>query len=486
MTDNETFDPGDQSTQNTILKNSYRKGTGDGIKLIPECTQAACRDDNDINKFECEKCNRFVHYRCTNLPLYQIQRYLTKNFRKYHCVSCVKIQPSLKNIFPAPPENTSHIKQDPNDIISMLRKEIDGKVQQLESLAKTNRMLNATIQDLTRNQDKKDEEIHKLNDKIKMSNENEKSMEFLLNEREEELAMTLNKLHQLEQESQDSNNDSLATINELKAKHNEENKTRDAEIKSIKDTVKSQSQTIATLRKDAKTKEKSKGQVSSHNESMVSLTKFIDEKFEKVESNLMRSLVNEVSQINSKLENKLKTVLIDNQPNTNTDPKVGLREIMRQQHDENIKEENDRKLRACNLIVHGIAEADKQSDTNFVIKLFEDLQIKNLKHKTFFRLGKKIENNTQVRPLKIVLNNEESRIKILSNLTKLKGIPAYTKISITEDFSVKERALLKEWASKAKEANEKEDENSNFIWRVRGSPKNRLFLKKFTKRNMDR
>ena len=485
MSDIETFDPGTPPPQDIIQKGGHRRSSGDGVKLYPECSLSSCRDDSDDKKFECEKCDRLVHYRCTQLPLYQIQRFLTKGFRKYICANCITIQPSLDNTFPSPPESVTQTRHDPNNMILTLRKEIEGKIKQVDALAETNRLLNVTIKDLTRNQGKSRDEINKLKDKVRLSTEKEKTMESLLNEREEELAKTLNKLHQLEQENQNNSDDCCSIVNDLKAKHIEEGKFKEAEITRMKETLETQSKTIANFKQvggKSQTEVKTQG-----NESMANLTKFIDEKLEKVESNLKRSLLNEVSQINNKLEHKFNSVFKENRP---SEPKPDLREIMRQQHDEHIAEESDRKQRACNIIVHGVAESvdDNNSDTNFVTKFFEDIGLKNIKHKSSFRIGKKKEDNetlSLVRPQKLVLNNERIKDKIMANLTKLKGKIAYARISITEDFSHKERLLLKEWASKAKDANDKEGENSNVIWRVRGSPKNRIFLKKFTKRNMD-
>ena len=46
-----------------------------------------------------------------------------------------------------------------------------------------------------------------------------------------------------------------------------------------------------------------------------------------------------------------------------------------------------------------------------------------------------------------------------------------------EDLTIKKRALVKEWANKVNQ-NKKDDENEKFEWRVRGSPRSRLNLKK--------
>ena len=70
---------------------------------------------------------------------------------------------------------------------------------------------------------------------------------------------------------------------------------------------------------------------------------------------------------------------------------------------------------------------------------------------------------------------------VMSNLRNLKGNDEFTGISITDDYTISERQMLKEFANKAKEKNSLEPENSNFVWRVRGTPKNGLVIKRFTK-----
>ena len=48
----------------------------------------------------------------------------------------------------------------------------------------------------------------------------------------------------------------------------------------------------------------------------------------------------------------------------------------------------------------------------------------------------------------------------------------YIGMSISEDLTIAERAVLKEWVDKAKPRNQGLPTNSNSIWRVRGDSKN--------------
>ena len=53
--------------------------------------------------------------------------------------------------------------------------------------------------------------------------------------------------------------------------------------------------------------------------------------------------------------------------------------------------------------------------------------------------------------MKVVMNIEEERNRILSNLRYLKDIPEYKIISVTEDYTITERQMMKDWSDKANE-----------------------------------
>ena len=62
------------------------------------------------------------------------------------------------------------------------------------------------------------------------------------------------------------------------------------------------------------------------------------------------------------------------------------------------------------------------------------------------------------------MNTKEERNRILSNLRNLKGIPEYKTISVTEDYTITERRMIKEWSDKAKEKYKNESPDSKFVW----------------------
>ena len=76
------------------------------------------------------------------------------------------------------------------------------------------------------------------------------------------------------------------------------------------------------------------------------------------------------------------------------------------------------------------------------------------------------------RPIKVVFNNEDEKDKIMANLSSLKGQEEFKGISITYDYTIRERQIIREKANEAKANNDNEPLNSKYIWRVRGTPKN--------------
>ena len=83
---------------------------------------------------------------------------------------------------------------------------------------------------------------------------------------------------------------------------------------------------------------------------------------------------------------------------------------------------------------------------------------------------------------KVVLTCEKDKDAIMANLTYLKGNEDFSKISDTEDYTIGDRNLIKGSTERAKAKNTQETAESNYEWKVRGTPKNGLLLKKFQKR----
>ena len=148
-------------------------------------------------------------------------------------------------------------------------------------------------------------------------------------------------------------------------------------------------------------------------------------------------------------------------------------------------EEKEKKLRFKNLIIHGVekSSSDNKDDATksgdiYINKFIAALKVTSTV-KSALRIGLPVQDKN--RPIKVVMNTEEERNRILSNLRNLKDISEHKTISVTEDYTITERWMIKDWSDKANEKNKNESPDSKFVWRVRGSPKDGLRLKRFLK-----
>ena len=82
-----------------------------------------------------------------------------------------------------------------------------------------------------------------------------------------------------------------------------------------------------------------------------------------------------------------------------------------------------------------------------------------------------------------MLKSEEDKKKVFDNLKNLKDRTPYKGISVTYDYTQRERSMIKEFHNKAKERNNEED--TIFVWKVRGTPNRGLFLKRFMRADQE-
>ena len=156
-----------------------------------------------------------------------------------------------------------------------------------------------------------------------------------------------------------------------------------------------------------------------------------------------------------------------------------FRSLMMSTRNEELAELRDKKERSCNIIIHGKEESTgQQSDVLFVNKMMEQIST-DITPKSVTRIERSELNKKK--PIKVVFQNERDKEKVMNNLCNLKGNTEYIGISIRDDYTVSERKIIKEFVSKARDKNSLEPENSNFIWKIRGTPKNGLLLKRFMK-----
>ena len=214
---------------------------------------------------------------------------------------------------------------------------------------------------------------------------------------------------------------------------------------------------------------------------------------------LKEMLLKEVSENNNKIDDKLTQVINESRSYAETvknvkesaanpsipETSVDFRTLMKEARDEELAEEGEQKRRVCNIILHGVKEPDssdkgeaKKMDETFVASFIESLKISTT-CKSIVRIG---TDPTKKRPIKLVMKCEEDKNKIMSSLGNLKDQENFRGLSVTDDYTQKQRETIKEWLDKAKHKNSEETPISPYIWRARGTPKNGMFLKKLLKR----
>ena len=207
------------------------------------------------------------------------------------------------------------------------------------------------------------------------------------------------------------------------------------------------------------------------------VTDLIESQFTVLETKLTakieEAMVNTALQHNAAKESK-KSFAEATKSNGQLDFK-NMKQLLRSERVEEQIEEQRKQSIDANIIIHGVKENTNKDDNNFVNELLNDVNIKT--QPTYIsRVGK--ESN-DVRPIKVAFKDSHIKYRFMRRLTELKQHDKYSKISITDDLTKMEREQIKEWKRKADERN-KAMSNQDFQWRVRGSPREKLYLKKIS------
>ena len=138
---------------------------------------------------------------------------------------------------------------------------------------------------------------------------------------------------------------------------------------------------------------------------------------------------------------------------------------------------HDEAKRSLNIIIHGKEEQDNVNDQRFLDELCKDIKATESNLKASYRIGRKSEHTS--RPIKVIFKNQESKGSFMANLKELKKHrEKYKNISITNDYNHFERRLIREWVAKAKD---KTTQNTEYTYKVRGTPQKGLYFKKYAK-----
>ena len=129
------------------------------------------------------------------------------------------------------------------------------------------------------------------------------------------------------------------------------------------------------------------------------------------------------------------------------------------------------KEREQNVIVHGLEEGEI-SDTQLIKDIFEATDTQQ--EPSFInRLGPKRDGKT--RPLMVRMRNKEEKEQFMSKLWMLKNARRrFKRMSITNDYTLEERYMIKKYVEEAKIRNT--TERNEYQWKVRGTPKEGLKL----------
>ena len=223
-----------------------------------------------------------------------------------------------------------------------------------------------------------------------------------------------------------------------------------------------------------KMKEKEKNNIQGKD-----LIDLIKHKFKQLEKKLHDTLNDRVKKVKSNEP-------INKEPRRGTFASVikenhapDFRMILREEKMNEIEEERQQELRKPNIMIFGQNESNEVQDEKCVQNLINDVGIES-DVKFITRIRKQCNN--KIHPIKVVLESGHKRYLMMKGLANLKGKPMYEGISVTEDYTLSERSIIKKWAQKAKERNAKEPSDSNIIWRIKGHPSKGIYLKKTEKK----
>ena len=162
---------------------------------------------------------------------------------------------------------------------------------------------------------------------------------------------------------------------------------------------------------------------------------------------------------------------------------ANFRKIMDEAKEDEKVEEQEKERRCKNLIIHGADEKGvnndeiKQKDKEYIARFLDKIGVSN-QPESIIRLGK--QNETNKRTMKIVIKTKEDKERVMVNLNKLKGAEEeFGRISVTEDLTIRERNLVKQWVKKA---DEKSTEDPNYVYKVCGDSKNGYRLMRFLRK----
>lgn len=394
---------------------------------LEQCTENSCIKDQDQDKLSCIVCNRSVHYRCTKLPLYQLQLFVKRRIRSFTCVNCVEITKDLaRKMKGYDPDLSTEIED-----LTLALQEVSFQKDEVASQNRTLKMKHLLMKEYVKSgveaKEKYEEAIKSLQDEVQLRMEQTKQHA----DRESKLEKQIDALRKnLKQMEKKTDGGLLETL---------EQKFKDFEN---------------LLKKE-----------------LEDSTKILEERF----GTAPRKTYADALGVNTPFDEDW-----DDVPISNT--RQNMRQIICSVRNEEKEEEREREVRAKNIIVYGVNESEGgiDEDRAFIADLAEAIGI-DVTIKDIFRLGKKVEG--KARPLKVTVNSKAERQKVLDSMYNIKGNDKFKNIRVTKDHTLAERNEIRDLVKQAKERNENAPENSLYEWKVREDPKNGMRVMRFKKRS---
>ena len=133
--------------------------------------------------------------------------------------------------------------------------------------------------------------------------------------------------------------------------------------------------------------------------------------------------------------------------------------------------------RERNVIIHGLKEDDRINDYCQITEIFEATNTKYAPL-SICRLGsKKVD---KIRPILLRMESTQQKEELMSKLWMLKNLKQKY-LSITNDYTLNERNIIKKYVEEANARNT--NGTKDYIWKVRGTPKEGMKLIKIAKQN---
>ena len=133
--------------------------------------------------------------------------------------------------------------------------------------------------------------------------------------------------------------------------------------------------------------------------------------------------------------------------------------------------------RERNVIIHGLKEDDRINDHSQITEIFEATNTKYAPL-SICRLGsKKVD---KIRPILLRMESSQQKEELMSKLWMLKNLKQKN-LSITNDYTLNERHIIKKYVEEANARNT--NGTKDYIWKVRGTPKEGMRLIKIAKQN---